>query len=109
MENVIKFIQEWGYTILFVVYVIGTCIKMGKQWTEKKAYSLMLVAKQQAKEDILNNGQEQEEFVVDALYLILSRLKIPFITKDKLKPYVHMLYLKAMDLIDDGKVNKSVG
>lgn len=105
MENVMKFIQEWGYTILFVIYVIGTCIKMGKQWTEKKAYSIMLVAKQQAKEDILKNGQEQEEFVVDALYLILSRLKIPFITKDNLIPIVRKLYSKAMNLIDYGMIN----
>jgi hypothetical protein len=81
---------------------------MGWQWTKQQAYALMLKAKQLSKENILANGQQQEEWAVKALYLLLKKLKIPFVTEDNLKPIVHALYVKAVDYMDDGKINNSL-
>jgi hypothetical protein len=90
------------------VALVTAVISMGMQWSKSQAYALMLLAKKKAKDGILASGAEQEKFVVDALYILLQKLKIPFITKENLQLWVHKLYLKAMDYIDDGKFNNSV-
>lgn len=93
---------------MFVLWVVITCITMGKEWVKKKALQSMLVAKQMAKDGFLKSGPEQEEWAVNALYILLQRLKIPFVSKENLRPIVKKLYLVSMDLLDDGKINNSV-
>ncbi|WP_034869274.1 hypothetical protein [Clostridium lundense] len=108
MQAVINFIWEWRYVIIYIISFILFIVSQGKQWFNAKAYSLMLLAKSKAKDGVLASGQEQEDWTVDQLYIILNRLKIPFVTKDALRPVVRKLYRLAKDYIDDGKLNNSI-
>jgi hypothetical protein len=103
-----QLIWEYRYIILWVLSTVIMCIVMGKEWTKGQAYALMLKAKQLSKDGFLKGGQQQEEWAVKALYLVLQKLKIPFVTEENLRPLVHKLYLAAMDKLDDGQVNNSI-
>ena len=106
--NLLKIlITDYGYIMLYILSVLIACIVMGKQWVKAKAYSLMLIAKQKAKEGILKGGEQQEIWATKALYIVLKRLKIPFITEENLRPLVHKLYVRALDYLDDGQLNNS--
>lgn len=108
MEVLKSILWEYRFIILWILSVIILCLTMGREWTKAKAYSLMLLAKQKAKEGFLKTGRQQEDFVVHALYLLLMKLKIPFITEEGLRPFIHRLYSKAMDYVDDGYINNSI-
>lgn len=103
-----QILWEYRYIIIWILTAVLYAVIMGKEWCKKKALELMLVAKQLSKEKILANGQQQEDWAVKALYLVLKKLKIPFVTEDSLRPIVHKLYKKAMDKLDDGKLNNSI-
>lgn len=108
MKNVLNLIWEYRFVLLVLLAVFLYALL---EWNsfKSKAYALMLQAKKLAKDNVLASGAEQEKWVVDGLYIILKKLKIPFITKERLQPVVHYLYIKAMDCIDDGKLNDSIG
>lgn len=108
MENLINFLWEWRYIIIYIISFVIFLVTHGKQWVNAKAYSLMLLAKSKAKDGVLNSGQEQEDWTVDQLYIVLKKLKIPFVTKEALRPLVRKLYKLAKDYIDDGKLNNSI-
>jgi hypothetical protein len=108
MELLKKLIWEYRYILLWVISVIIYAVIMGKEWCKKKALEVMLVAKQLSKEKVLANGKQQEDWAVKALYLILKKLKITFVTEESLRPFVHKLYINAMDIMDDGKFNNSI-
>jgi hypothetical protein len=106
--KVFDFIWEWRYVIIYIISFIIFITAQSKQWVNAKTYSLMLLAKSQAKDGILNSGEAQEEWVVDQLYLVLQKLKIPFVTKEALRVLVKKLYSIAKDYLDDGKINNSI-
>lgn len=104
----LDFLFEYRFIILWIIMAIISAVVMGKEWVKAKAYSFMLLAKKLAKDKVLSTGAEQEEFVVEALYMLLKKLKIPFVTEEGLRKLVHKLYVKAMDYLDDGEFNNSV-
>jgi len=108
VKVVFDFIFEYRFIILWIITAIAAALVMGKEWVKAKAYSFMLLAKKLAKDQVLNTGEAQEEFVVEALYMLLKKLKIPFVTEEGLRKLVHKLYVKAMDYLDDGEFNNSV-
>lgn len=108
METLKNFVWEYRFIILWILTAVIYAVVMGKEWCKKKALELMLVAKQLSKEKILQGGQQQEDWAVKALYLVLKKLKIPFVTEEAIRPFVHKLYIKAMDKLDDGQINNSV-
>lgn len=108
MEVLKNLIWEYRFILIWLVTALIYAVVMGKQWYKNKALELMLVAKQLSKEKILSNGHQQEDWAVKALYLVLKKLKIPFVTEENLRPLIHNLYIKAMDKLDDGKINKSI-
>ena len=104
----LKFLWDFRYVILFIIWLIITCVIKGKDWAKKKIYEYMLAAKQMSKDGFLKSGTEQEEWVINNLYILFQRLKIPYVTKDNLRPLVQKLYKIAMDKMDDGKINNSI-
>ena len=106
--SILNIVWDYRYLLLWVILAVITCITMGRQWVKAKVYTLMLLAKKLAKDQVLATGAEQEEWVVNALYLVLKKLKIPFVTKEGLQRLVDKLYKKAIDYLDDGKFNNSV-
>jgi hypothetical protein len=103
-----EILWDYRYIILWVLTAIIYAVVMGKEWCKKKALELMLVAKQMSKEKMLANGQQQEDWAVRNLYLVLKKLKIPFVTEEALRPLIHKLYIMAMDKLDDGTINNSI-
>lgn len=108
MENLLNLIWEWRYVVLYILGVIAFAVFQGKQWVKSQAYAFMLLAKSKAKDGVLNSGQAQEDWVVEALYILLKKLKIPFITEETVRAIVKKLYVLAKDYLDDGKINKSI-
>jgi len=108
MENLLTLIWEWRYVVLYVLGVIAFAVFQGKQWVKSQAYAFMLLAKSKAKDGVLNSGQAQEDWVVETLYILLKKLKIPFITEENVRTIVKKLYILAKDYLDDGKINKSI-
>lgn len=68
----------------------------------------MLRAKDMAKDQILNGGKAQEDWVVAKLQLILPRRLSLFLGEETLRNLVKFLYRKGLDYLDDGKFNDSV-
>ncbi|WP_315109723.1 hypothetical protein [Clostridium intestinale] len=108
MENLLTLIWEWRYVFLYALGVIAFAVFQGKQWIKCKAYAFMLLAKSKAKDGILNSGQAQEDWAVEALYILLKKLKIPFVTEETVRAIVKKLYVLAKDYLDDGKINISI-
>lgn len=108
MENLLTLIWEWRYVILYALGVIAFVVFQGKQWVKSQAYAFMLLAKSKAKDGVLNSGQAQEDWVVEALYILLRKSKIPFVTEETVRIIVKRLYAVAKDYLDDGKINKSI-
>ena len=98
---------EIKYLILGVI-IIG--IYAIAEWNNTKqiVYNLMLRAKDLAKDQILNCGQAQEDWVVEKLKLILPRRLMLFIDDATLRKLVKFLYNKGLDYLDDGKFNNSI-
>ena len=68
----------------------------------------MLQAKDKAKDLILKSGQQQEDWVIDKAYIFLPKKITAFINRERMRKIIHYLYLKAKDLLDDGKLNNSI-
>jgi hypothetical protein len=91
---------------MLVLIAVFSGVTMGWQSFRAKAYSLMLLAKQLSKDEVLKTGIEQEEFVVNYSYILFEKCKIP-VSKETLRSWIQKLYIKAMDYLDDGKINNS--
>lgn len=104
--KILSLIWELRFIIIWFLLAVVSCIAAGKQWLHNKAYSLMLLAKKLAKDQILNSGKEQEDWATDALYSIIRKFKIPFITKEAVRKIVVDLYIKALNYLEDGSINK---
>jgi hypothetical protein len=109
MELVKSLIWDWRYIATCIIAVILFAI-FDWQNFKVKAYSYMLLAKSMAKDAVLKSGQEQEDFVVKQLMIWLPvRLKaLPGVNEENIRKVVHFLYVKAKDLIDNGKLDNSV-
>jgi hypothetical protein len=107
MNNIGAVLWDWRFVIAVVVAVAVYAIA---EWNNFKtlAFQAMLRAKSKAKDAVLQSGKEQEDWVCEHLYFILSaRVKVFIRDPEALRPVVHWLYQKAKDLLDDGKFNNS--
>lgn len=106
MENLLMVVYEWRYIIAILICGVVYSIF---EWSRVRgmAYQCIISAKQLAKEKILNGGQEQEDWVVAKLTLLLPKSITLFLGEDMIRQLVKKLYIKAMDLIDDGQINNS--
>lgn len=80
------------------------------EWGNTKAvvYSVMLRAKDLAKDKILTCGKEQEDWVVAKLKKALPKRLLLFLGEDMLRAIVKFLYNKGLDYLDDSKFNNSI-
>jgi len=107
MSEVLSAVWEWRFVIICLVAVVLYAVL---EWEKFKAtlFEAMLTAKRMAKDKVLNSGKQQEDWVVERLWIVLpARVKL-FINKDRLREAVHWLYTKAKDKLDDGYWNGSV-
>jgi len=79
------------------------------EWEKAKSiiYAGIAQAKRYAKDQVLKNGAQQEEYVVK---LMLQRLPLSlrlFLGEDQIRKIVKWLYKKLGDYIDDGILNDS--
>lgn len=90
--------------------VLALCILIFAifEWTafKTKAYAVMLAIKQRSKEIVLS-GPEQETLVVKKLFSYLPDWIHKAIPDDVLRKIIAYLYNRAMDYLDDGKLNNS--
>lgn len=102
----INLIWEFRYIL---VCVFGLVIFALFEWERFKsiAYKTMLQAKNLAKDAVLLSGQEQEDWVVDKLYLVMPISFRVLANRDFLRKIVKSVYNKAKDYLDDGKINGS--
>lgn len=107
MERLLELAFEFRFIIALVVAVIVFALFETEKF-KAKATSLMLTAKSLAKDAVLNSGQEQEDWVVTKLYVILPRTITLFISEDMMRTLVRKLYATAKDYIDDGVINHSI-
>jgi len=98
----------WEFRYILIV-LFGLVIFALFEWEKFKslAYKTMLQAKTLAKDAILLSGQEQEDWVVDKLYLIMPISFRVLINRNFLRKIVKSVYHKAKDYLDDGKINGS--
>jgi len=93
---IIGWILYFGYLFLFQ-----------REKFKKQLYSLMLNAKQRAKDGVLQNAQTQEEWVVKMALQNLPKSFVLFLGEKRIRKMIFKLYVKAMDWADDGKFNVS--
>lgn len=107
MKSVLNFIWEYRFLIMTGIWVFTYAIT---SWEKFKSdiKTGMLAAKQLSKEQILKNGEEQQEWVVKFVLNKLPKGWIKFLGKEKTRYLIQKLYDAAMDLIDDGKLNNSI-
>lgn len=105
--NIEQFFWDWRYAILAVLALIIYSIF---EWSRVKEIiqSGMLAAKKQAKDLILNSGQEQEDWVVCKVFALLPLPVRVVMSKETFRKLIRWLYGKAKDLIDDGVINNSI-
>lgn len=106
MENILNIIWEFRFVLLLVIAAVFYCVL---QWEKVRAdiYAIMTQAKRYAKDQVLKNGAQQEEYVVR---LALQRLPLSlrlFLGEDTIRRIVRWLYKKLMDYMDDGILNES--
>lgn len=92
--------------IMLLVVVVAIII----DWKTIKSHLIefMVIAKDQAKDGILNSGQAQEDFVVALAYKYLPKRFTIFINYDRMHTIVRYFYMLLQDRLDDGEWNNSV-
>jgi len=102
-----KLLFEYRFIIAVVLIVVLYAVF---EWQKFKTvlFALMLQAKDRAKDFILSGGQAQEDWVIKKSYLLLPKKITIFINENRMRKIVHYLYVKAKDLVDDGKLNGSI-
>ena len=99
----------WQFRFVLVV-VVAVALFALFEWEKFKqvAYKMMLQAKTMAKDMVLHSGKEQEDWVVEKVYMFMPLPAKVFISKKLLRKIVKFLYDKGKDYIDDGKLNNSI-
>lgn len=106
MEKLLSIIWEWRFIIILLVAAVLYCCF---EWEKAKRiiYAGIAQAKRYAKDQILKNGAQQEEYVFK---LMLQRLPLAlrlFLGETLIRKIVKWLYSKLADYIDDGILNES--
>lgn len=104
--KIINIVWELRFILLLMIAAVLFCLF---EWEKAKRiiYAGIAQAKRYAKDQILKNGKQQEEYVVR---LVLQRLPLSlrlFIGEATLRQIVRWLYKKLMDYMDDGVLNES--
>jgi hypothetical protein len=99
----ITLVDNWQYIVMIgaILVLFGL---MQWNWFRQRAYALMVQAKRMAIDEVLKSGDEQEQWVVDALQAIPILLPIPRSVKLQVVRY---LYKIAKDLCDNGQLDGS--
>ena len=106
LEKILSILWEWRFIILLVVSGILFCLF---EWERAKTfiYAGIAQAKRYAKDQVLKNGKQQEEYVVKlALQYLPLSLRI-FLSEKGIRILVRYLYSKLGDYIDDGIINET--
>lgn len=107
MKSLLNFIWEYRFIFMFVIWVV-TYASTSWERFKSDVKSGMLAAKQMSKEQILKSGKEQQEWVINFVYNKLPKTWVNFLGEHKVRYLIQQLYNTSMDLIDDGKLNKSI-
>lgn len=113
MEKLLNIVYVvWGYKFLILIAItllLGLLTEINL--FRGKTLKAMLYAKNLAKDSVLKSGMEQENWVVEHLYLFIPKRWIFLINKilseEMLRGIIQTLYRTSIDYIDDGKINKS--
>lgn len=106
MKNLLMMLWEWRFVIVLVV-AFGMFCWMRLETAKRIIYAGIAQAKRFAKDQILKNGRQQEEYVMQ---LALQRLPLSlrlFLGEKQIRKMVKWLYNKLGDYIDDGILNDS--
>ncbi|HUV84227.1 MAG TPA: hypothetical protein VMV86_00875 [Methanosarcinales archaeon] len=106
LEKIFNILWEWRFIILLAVSGILFCLF---EWERAKTfiYAGIAQAKRYAKDQVLKNGKQQEEYVVKlALQYLPLSLRI-FLSEKGIRILVRYLYSKLGDYIDDGIINET--
>lgn len=106
MKEVFCYLWEWRFLIMFVLWVITYALTSFERF-KSDIKSGMLAAKQMSKEQLLKNGRQQHEWVVNFVYSKLPKAWVNFLGEKRVKSLIQDLYNLSMDLIDDGTLNDS--
>jgi hypothetical protein len=104
LEKILSILWEWRFVIMLVVGFGLFCMF---EWEKAKRilYAGIAQAKRYAKDQVLKNGKQQEEYVVRlALQHLPLALRI-FLGEKNIRILVRYLYSKLGDYIDDGILN----
>lgn len=103
LKIIINLIWEYRFVLLLIIAVFLFQWELAKT----RIYAAIAQAKRYAKDQVLKNGAQQEEYVVK---LMLHKLPLSirlFIGEGTLRQIVKWLYRKLMDYMDDGVLNDS--
>lgn len=106
LEKILAIIWEWRFIIALVIGAIFFCLF---EWQKAKVmiYAGIAQAKRYAKDQVLRNGKQQEEYVVKlALQYLPLALRL-FLGEKGIRILVKYLYQKLGDYIDDGVLNNT--
>ena len=106
MKSYLMALWEWRFVIMLIVSAIFYCL-FERERSRKMIYAGIAQAKRYAKDQILKNGAQQEEYVIK---LMLEKLPLSlrlFMGEDEIRYLVKKLYGKLCDYIDDGTLNES--
>lgn len=106
LEKILAIAWEWRFIILLAVAGILFCLF---EWERAKTfiYKGIAQAKRYAKDQVLKNGKQQEEYVVKlALQYLPLSLRI-FLSEPVIRTLVKYLYKKLGDYVDDGIINET--
>ena len=108
MSKVFEYIWEYRFLIMLLAWGVTYAIT---SWTNFKldVQKGIIASKQMAKEQVLKNGQEQAEWVLNYVLQKLPKAWVAFLGEERTRQLIQKLYNSALDLIDDGKLNESIG
>lgn len=106
MKNTLAILWEWRFVIMLF---ISTALYCFFEWEKARAniYAGIAQAKRYAKDQILKNGAQQEEYVVKLMLEKLPLVWRIFLSEDNIRKIVKWLYSKLGDYMDDGILNES--
>lgn len=106
LEKILFILWEFRFIIALVIGAIFFCLF---EWEKAKRvlYAGIAQAKRFAKDQVLKNGKQQEEYVVKlALQYLPLSLRL-FLGEKSIRILVRYLYSKLGDYIDDGLINST--
>jgi hypothetical protein len=104
LEKILAILWEWRFIILLAISGILFCLL---EWERAKKiiYAGIAQAKRYAKDQLLKNGEQQEEYVVKIALQYLPLALRTFLGEKGIRILVRTLYSKLGDYIDDGILN----